>query len=1015
MAKNKKVLKSLAVAALATSAIVPVASANTATTYSDIVTSVNGQLTSITSAEYTLATALGKTPSVDYIKVGDKFYAKADYDLQVALHGASAFQKLVESGTPANITPVVGKVDGSGNITTETAPAGELKVESVSAINASELVVTFGSNVDSTTGTDKANYQIKVDDSTLSPGQIASIVVKDNKAIIRLATGSTLANGNKYVIQTRDAIKASNGSKFEKFTSVEKTFSETAAPVLKEVTTSVGSSTLTLEFDRPVDNTTSLIKVDGQALTSKALTQSPSTAGNYKYTVTLDAGLVSTLAASGTHEIVIYDVKDTALAYPKVASVVSKTYTISQTVVVPEVVGIEAVTANRFFVETNTAITLDGAKLTVNKGTHEFGSVDSNNFTSNTLASLALDATDSKFDAYPGTRGTKKGFWVIITDDKNSPTDQNPLYKGSEQSAQISVTVENFKSATGNLVGAKATKSVTLQRNATKPTIKEAKVASSTTIDVTFNGILAAQPSDIVLRDKNGIIKTASVTGMTTNTDNQSVVTVTLGSGTTTDAPYTVEFVADKFAYANQESTVSGYLVNSTKNEKLVVTAESTATNFKYQELALTDVAGGALGTAAGNVKVTSTNNQNTIDIVYGQNMTDSARNVANYKLDGKALPAGSTVDFVTDKKQVRITLPTGTLSTATQYKLEISSDVTTETGSKIVKSAQTLANTDVVLNLADTVAPQLKSATYLVAVEDVKATTTTTEIELTFNEKLASLAGADGPALANDFKVVINGSEVGVASVADGTAGDEKVTLTLSQPVNVNQVATISIVPELEQTVTANSNKTILVTDAAGNKASTAVTATASATKYSTAYASSVKLAAILAADTKLALLAYSVTNSIDTAAKLATAKTQYTEAKTAVDAAIATGLVVTGDLNVTNYPKLALQNTEILRFEAVAADIAGAVSALATPTVDVSGANLGTLPLTGTNGTTIAWTSAATGKLSNAGVYGSGGAAAGEVVVLTATISKANGESKTVKFDVAINDTKITGITKQ
>lgn len=142
----------------------------------------------------------------------------------------------------------------------------------------------------------------------------------------------------------------------------------------------------------------------------------------------------------------------------------------------------------------------------------------------------------------------------------------------------------------------------------------------------------------------------------------------------------------------------------------------------------------------------------------------------------------------------------------------------------------QTKAPAEVVITLQDNVAPELKSALFLISDETVKPGTETDYIEVTFNEKLATIA--DDATSLNDFKVVVNGSTVGVAAVTDGTPGDDKLVIKLKQKVNVNQAATISIIPEEQQTGTLE-QKEIVIKDVAGNKANTSKTINVSGSKY--------------------------------------------------------------------------------------------------------------------------------------------------------------------------------------
>ncbi|WP_368974897.1 hypothetical protein NST61_18205 [Caldifermentibacillus hisashii] len=699
------------------------------------------------------------------------------------------------------------------------------KVEGVTALNASELLVTFNKDVDVPTAQNKANYELKINDKKVETEDILDISASGKTAKILLDFDVAFQSGDKYIIQTNDGIKTTEGKLFDKFVSDEKTFNGSLAPSLKSI--KVDANGLLVEFDRPVnsyDDTedVTLIKIDGVAIASKDLKpvfakdKAPDIlgkAGQYTYRVTLTDAELKAASAVGTHEVVIYDVKDTASEYAKVASVLNGEYTITDEVTAPQVTGIEALNANKFFVYTNTPVTLDAnTKLKVEKGNHEF-KLDDSKFDGN------VSTEDTLVDAVPGYHPVNKkpGIYVVVTDDVKGD-DENPLYKNGETSVTLKVTLENYTA--NGLIGKKAEQTVTLNRNNTKPAVQETAI-NGNNLEVTFTNALASldgnaltglTADDVVIRDKDGIVKSPSEAISVTG----SKVTIPLTS--TDDGPYTVEFKAGKFKNLEVSDSVESYLVNTLKNDKLVATVAAKDNNFKYLEFDL----------AAGANLVANDNNQITFN--YPVEMSDSARSVANYTLDGKALPAGSTVDFVGDKKTVRITLPTGTLKASTKYKLGIKTDVTTAAGTHIVGSLQTKAPAEAIIELKDNVAPELKSALFLIGDETVKPSTETDLIEVTFNEKLAAIV--DDATLQNDFRVVINGSTVGVAAVTDGTSGDDKLVIKLKQKVNVNQAATISIIPEEQQTGTLE-QKEIVIKDVAGNKANTSKTINVSGSKY--------------------------------------------------------------------------------------------------------------------------------------------------------------------------------------
>src|SRR5699024_9093413 len=168
-------------------------------------------------------------------------------------------------------------------------------------------------------------------------------------------------------------------------------------------------------------------------------------AGDYRYTLdTQDEKFVK----PGNHEIVIYDVKDTAAAYPSNASVLSATYSISDEEVAPVVEGIEALNANKFFIYTNQTVDLSDAKLAVQKGNHTFpeGVVGTDN-----------NAVDYVVGNHPVNNRT--GIYVVVTD--GNEDDANPLYKKGENSVSLNVSLENYKDNEGNgLIGEKSEQTV---------------------------------------------------------------------------------------------------------------------------------------------------------------------------------------------------------------------------------------------------------------------------------------------------------------------------------------------------------------------------------------------------------------------------------------------------------------------------------------------------------------------------------------------------------------------------
>lgn len=755
--------------------------------------------------------------------------------------------------------------------------AKEAKVESVSAINASEIKVTFNTAVDKDSAEKTANYQLKVNNNEIKDIQNITVSEDGKSATLLLDQSAKVAfqNGDKYVIQTNDDIKTKDGKQVSRFVSNEMTFSETAAPALVSVAKKDGK--LELTFDRPVnsykaDKDVTLVKVDGIALAAtdlKPVSPKDDTAnkeflgkaGQYKYTVALSADEEKSAKTKGNHEVVIFDVADTAKDYAKVASVVSGTYTITDAVTTPEVTGVEAVNANRFFLYTNTTVELNqNAKVTVNKGNHEF------KMDAATKYDGTVNTPDTVVDAVVGTYKSQPGIWVTVTDDQEG-NDENPLYRNGETTANLNVTVENFTA--NGLIGKKSTQSVTLGKSNTKPVV-ESTMADNGQLLVKFTNDLvnldgqdltALQAGDFVVRDNEGIV----IEGLTA-TVNGKTVTISGPKFDAKAAPYTVDFKAGKFKNKEERNDVAKYLANTIKNDAISVkVGKKDAANFEYTEFTFD---------AATNGNTTVDTTKNTITFKYNTKMDDSARDVANYTLDGKALPAGTTADFVGDRQTVRVTFPEGTFKNSTKYKFGITTNVKTQSGSKIVGSLQTKAPAELVFDVKDNVKPELASAIYYVGTEDVQNNTTTKKLELTFNENVKFSDDTDAAVkAANDFAIQVNGSDVKVdkvETVSTGTNKERKLVLTLAQDVNVSQAATITVVPEEDQ---KGNDKVITVVDAAGNKAKEGSSTQATTYKYDAGYAKEKQDADAAAAAKALADAKTAATTKIDAAGNKAQA----------------------------------------------------------------------------------------------------------------------------------------------
>lgn len=566
-------------------------------------------------------------------------------------------------------------------------------------------------------------------------------------------------------------------------------YSISKAPQLVELKFVAGSNAGKFEatFDRPVDNlATTLVKIDGLALADKTFDlKGNANPGNYTYEVDIASGAEYNLASKvGKHEVVIFDVAETAVNNPAVNTTINTSYEVVADVTAPVVKGIEAVNANKFFVEFSEAVKLDAVKknsITVKKGNLTFPTVDATTVTSHNSTNAETYVSGLEY------RGGKPGVYVVVNA-TNATGTANPLYKDNESTVTLDVTVENFKDNV-DLLGTKYNSTVTLSKGTATPKVEKSVVASvDKSLEVLFDEKLFGAPTatNLVVKDKDGVIvPTADVTSVTledaitndTNTYTGQVVKIALATQYQDRAPYTVTFKEDAVKYAVDSSTIAGYSVEANGNKALDVTVgKASDSNAKYHAF-------------NGSVALDSLLGKNVIKVDYGTEMdAATSRDIRNYTLDGKALPTGTKLDFYSDKKVVILTLPEETITRTTSYKFSINPAVKTEKGQSVVKDLQTLVAFDQTLVLTDNVRPTLAGAEYLVGSTNA---TTSDEIIVKFSENIANTASVIA---GTDFSVIVNGNTIAVDHIQNGKAGDEYVIIKLAKEVNVSQAATISV-----------------------------------------------------------------------------------------------------------------------------------------------------------------------------------------------------------------------------
>ncbi|MGE6539711.1 S-layer homology domain-containing protein [Bacillus luti] len=651
----------------------------------------------------------------------------------------------------------------------------EAKVESVSAINAQEIKVTFTNPVNEKSAIKESNYIFKQNGADLTSADFEGeanekgVLSKDGKSVtFKLKAEKAFANSDKYAVHSTTGVLGADLKPVEKYLDSEKTFSDSTAPEL--LGARVVGKTVELTFNKPVKENAD-VKIDGVKIEgAKVASKTPGV-----YTLTTSAIANNGIFAKGDHEVVVYDAEDTLRVNPNKSSILTTKYTVASDTTAPEVKEVKALNSRTFKVTFSEPLSQQ-PELTVKKGNYTFPTAAYNTQGGNGAVQFTIDPQDAT------------SYIVSVKEDAKGAL--NPLYAGSEKNVDLSVNIKNYKD-TVNLLGKPVDMSVSLAADTATPKVSTDSLnkIEGNNLLVKFNGKIAVNNKDqIVVRDKDGVVVTSDITAV------GDVLNIKLGSEAK-DEPYTVEVKAGAVKFAKDENLAS-YSVNTNSNVAFNTTVSSTGIVTPVVEKTADIIS------IAGDV----------ITVNYGEDMSGNAKDVENYKIDGKALPTGTTVEFVGSKKIVKISLPKNYFSKAQDAKFTISTNVLTASGSKVVANAQTKAPVESLIKFADNTAPKLASAVYVKATNEAETSNT---IKVTFNENVKEF-NADDAQFINDLKVVVNGNDVAVKGIKHGGA-DEKNTvyLTVEKDLNVAQAATISVVPK------GANNADINITDAAGNKLS--------------------------------------------------------------------------------------------------------------------------------------------------------------------------------------------------
>ncbi|MFD1358997.1 S-layer homology domain-containing protein [Fictibacillus halophilus] len=590
-------------------------------------------------------------------------------------------------------------VEGS----TFEVPVVTPKVASVSAINAKQVVVNFNKtlNSDSAVVGDASEAALYTLDGTPA----TSAVLSDDKKSVTLTFAGDVEGADQVLvvnpIVTND--KDENGAwvKTVKYSGIF-SYTDSAKPVI--TSTSYANGKITLNFSEDLSALPTVVRVNGVPVTTFAF--AAGSTSKVEVTTTLAAGTTASLYVAGALD----DANTPNLMDLYNGSVVAPGTDTEK----PRISSFVVTGQNTAKVTLSEAVTENPINATLQKGATQ------------TPVTLVKDTTDTTGKTY------------TLTVDLNAGTAGDGIFSGTSTSETFTLYVAaNAMTDVAGLKNDLYSTSLTFVKDTTAPSVTSSQVGTDNKkLEFTFSEALTVVGADssIVITNGEGVRIAADATEtVVKGSDNKTYQIDTKTGDVALDAgTYTVSIPAGFFtdAYGNASAAVTGtFTVGAPSSSD---TVKPTAT----------------VGTTA----------TNTFTVTYSEEVSSSGLSLANYKLDGQALPTGTDIYFTdSTKKVVVIALPTNTVNFGNQA-----------TGAAAVLS---------VSGVTDKAGNAINTSYYGVTVKDNTAATITNvqvigqDVYVTFTENLTV------PAVAADsvFDIKVNGVAVAATTNLAAVSGNAK------------------------------------------------------------------------------------------------------------------------------------------------------------------------------------------------------------------------------------------------
>ncbi|MFC5589124.1 beta strand repeat-containing protein [Sporosarcina soli] len=614
---------------------------------------------------------------------------------------------LMASGVPAK------------DVITQPSVPGELKVESVSAINAKEIKVNFNQKVTKATAewsvaTDAGNITVKPTGgaavnvtSKLAADGLSATLTLDGAAVLANETGYDVTVGTGVLNEKGEGLKQASTSTFQ--------FNDKVKPTVTSVQSVNGDVVVT--FSEKLNATATTVVINGQDHTVTP------TSGDTKITVAKSNFTgAAALEAGKNYTVVVAGAEDLAGNAMNLYSG-SVQYSVITDTVAPTVSSVTAVDEKTFNVKFSEELA----------------------YTANAPTAAELGLTVNKSDGSavtPLTVTTEDGitFKVVV------PT----VYGANSSTEKITVNLNGYKDVALNLGQSKSTQ-LTLTKDTVAPKLVKSEYNANTgKITLTFDEVLKAEAAGAAGTFEPALSIVNDATGQTVAVVAGSVEAVAAGSKTVV-----IDNATAALANGNYTLHVSAAAVTDTAFTPNTSAAFSTKVVI----------------TGSATVKPTLTsataNSTNLITVTFGTakvkggNVAGSATDASNYKLNGAALPAGSLLTIDAANEVVSIQLPEGSIDNSATQILTIS-------GVQAVGSSATIDTVNSTVTLTDTKKPEITSAII----------NTTGDIVLTFSESInGTTTGTGTQPVIGDFIVAVDGATVASGlSVANGEKNNQLV-----------------------------------------------------------------------------------------------------------------------------------------------------------------------------------------------------------------------------------------------